>query len=322
MSSVSCAASARPTFRFSTADFPERERSSALRDIFGRTVVKLDIEPVRSEPLHSDATIYQHPGLGVLFGSCSPVRFVHPRELADDDDLSIMIGMWRNWTASMLDRTPVLRSGDGVVMWNAEVGSMTLPSSGRFVTFRVPASAIARLVPDIGKAVARRIPAQSEPLALLRRYIGVFRNAPASPTLQHLAVSHVYDLLALAIGATRDAAEIANGRGVTAARLHSLKADILDNLGQEKLSVAELAKRHNITPRHVQRLFEADGVTFSEFVRQQRLRLAHRLLTSPADQKISAIAFESGFSDLSYFNRSFRQLYGATPSDVRASARR
>jgi AraC-like DNA-binding protein len=36
---------------------------------------------------------------------------------------------------------------------------------------------------------------------------------------------------------------------------------------------------------------------------------------------VSAIAFEAGFGDLSYFNRAFRRVYGATPSDVRVKAR-
>jgi AraC-like DNA-binding protein len=37
---------------------------------------------------------------------------------------------------------------------------------------------------------------------------------------------------------------------------------------------------------------------------------------------ITGIAFSAGFSDLSHFNRAFRRAYGATPSDVRATARR
>ncbi|MEN3383321.1 MAG: hypothetical protein V7608_3365, partial [Hyphomicrobiales bacterium] len=39
-----------------------------------------------------------------------------------------------------------------------------------------------------------------------------------------------------------------------------------------------------------------------------------------AGQKISAIAFDAGFGDLSYFNRAFRRRYGAAPSEVRAAA--
>jgi AraC-like DNA-binding protein len=35
---------------------------------------------------------------------------------------------------------------------------------------------------------------------------------------------------------------------------------------------------------------------------------------------ISSVAFEVGFGDLSYFNRTFRSRYGMTPSDVRDGA--
>jgi AraC-like DNA-binding protein len=37
---------------------------------------------------------------------------------------------------------------------------------------------------------------------------------------------------------------------------------------------------------------------------------------------IAQIIHESGFGDISYFNRAFRRRYNATPSDIRAAARR
>ena len=45
-------------------------------------------------------------------------------------------------------------------------------------------------------------------------------------------------------------------------------------------------------------------------------------LTDPrrASEKISTIAFDAGFGDVSYFNRVFRQRYGDTPSGVRTHA--
>jgi AraC-like DNA-binding protein len=53
----------------------------------------------------------------------------------------------------------------------------------------------------------------------------------------------------------------------------------------------------------------------------QRLARANRLLCDPqlADRTLTAIAFESGFGDLSYFNRAFRRRYGGSPADIRAS---
>ena len=67
-----------------------------------------------------------------------------------------------------------------------------------------------------------------------------------------------------------------------------------------------------MTPRYVQRLFEADGTTFSEFLTRQRLARAHRLLCEPSSgtSAISTIAYDVGFGDLSYFNRCFRREYG------------
>jgi len=69
-------------------------------------------------------------------------------------------------------------------------------------------------------------------------------------------------------------------------------------------------------------LFESEGTTFTEYVLAQRLAHAHRMLTDPrrAVDKISTIASDAGFNDLSYFNRTFRRRFGATPSDVRMGA--
>jgi AraC-like DNA-binding protein len=43
------------------------------------------------------------------------------------------------------------------------------------------------------------------------------------------------------------------------------------------------------------------------------------MLTEPrlAQSAVGAIAYDAGFGDLSYFNRSFKRRYGATPRDVR-----
>jgi AraC-like DNA-binding protein len=66
-----------------------------------------------------------------------------------------------------------------------------------------------------------------------------------------------------------------------------------------------------------------EGTTFTDYVLGQRLARAHRRLIDPRrdGEKISAVAFDSGFGDVSYFNRVFRRHYGAAPSDVRARAR-
>ena len=134
--------------------------------------------------------------------------------------------------------------------------------------------------------------------------------------------AELLDLAVLAMGAHMNAAQAAGTRGVRATRLGAIKVDAITHLRQQDLSVASIAARHGITPRYVQRLFEAEGTTFSQFVLAQRLLLAHRLLTDPrhATSKTITIASEASFADLSYFNRAFRRHYAASPSHVRQAA--
>jgi AraC-like DNA-binding protein len=113
-----------------------------------------------------------------------------------------------------------------------------------------------------------------------------------------------------------------SARGMRAARLQAMKADVLANLGRSDLTAASVAARHDVTPRYVQMLFETEGQSFSEFVLEHRLTRVRAMLRDPklSSRTISGIAYDAGFGDISYFNRVFRQRYGATPSEVRACA--
>jgi AraC-like DNA-binding protein len=108
------------------------------------------------------------------------------------------------------------------------------------------------------------------------------------------------------------------------AKLLAIKSDIARNLDRPDLSIAALATRHACTSRFVQRLFEMVGTTFTEYVLAQRLVRAYRKLVDPRyrSEKISVIAYDCGFNDVSYFNRMFRRYFTAAPSDVRGSVRK
>ena len=180
------------------------------------------------------------------------------------------------------------------------------------------------LLRDFDTVLARPIPKQLEALRLLSNYIDGLIGEPAlsSADVARLVVTQIYDLAALTMGATRDAAEIAKGRGLRVARLRAIESDIAERLAAPELSVESVATRQRVSPRYVQTLFEQEGTTFSQYVLGQRLVRAYRILTNPlfADRSITSVAFDAGFGDLSYFNRAFRRCYGATPSEVRVEA--
>jgi AraC-like DNA-binding protein len=72
----------------------------------------------------------------------------------------------------------------------------------------------------------------------------------------------------------------------------------------------------------LRKLFSAEGTNFTEFVLTHRLAAAYRMLTDPrlVDRSISRIAHDAGFNDISHFNRSFRRVYQASPTDVQRGA--
>ncbi|MCA1394848.1 hypothetical protein I6F38_00960 [Bradyrhizobium sp. BRP56] len=50
-------------FRFSTADFGQRDRLPIFREQIGRMIVKLDPEPLSVGAFHAEANVRELPGL-------------------------------------------------------------------------------------------------------------------------------------------------------------------------------------------------------------------------------------------------------------------
>jgi AraC-like DNA-binding protein len=311
--------------RFSTADYAPRERFDAWREIYGRTMQKMDIEPLSAEELHIEATLLRMPSLAMMAGRRFAAIYSRRRQFIDHDGVSITWTHGSSCHAHQVGRAVDVTCGQAIVLTCAEPGSLRMPRLDYYFNLLVPRHCLLPLIADLDDAYGRPIPADNPALQLLTRYVGILQEAGtfAVPELRRQAVMHIHDLLALAIGATRDAAEIAKSRGARAARLRAIKEDIVNRLDQPDLSVTAIAARHRIKPRWVQRLFESEGTTFTEYVLAQRLVRAHRLLTDPrhANQKIGAIALDVGFGDLSYFNRAFRKRYGVAPSELRAATR-
>ncbi|MGH8294938.1 MAG: helix-turn-helix domain-containing protein [Steroidobacteraceae bacterium] len=92
--------------------------------------------------------------------------------------------------------------------------------------------------------------------------------------------------------------------------------------GDERVSIDTLAAEAAVSPFHLLRLFDqVVGVTPYQYVLRRRLhRAATRLCDS--SEPIATVALQSGFDDLSEFNRHFRRIFGLTPGEYRARAGR
>ena len=311
--------------RFSTDEWPEYQRLTNWRELY-RTMANVEITPLDDDPYHAETTIRLLPGLAVAWGTISRQRVDSTRELLveGDDDLHLMLPKVGDATLEQAGRE-LSPSSVGAALWcGARPGSISCGRGYSYINLKLPRRELEGRVFNLDRLVMQPLGEDVAALAMLRSYVGMLVSQPLATTeLQALFVAHVRDLVALTLGARSDAAELARGRGLRAARLQAARNHILEHLGSPDLSVTSVAARQKITPRYLQMLFDAEGTTFSEFVLKQRLAYAHRALTDPrlVARPIGVIALDAGFGDLSYFSRVFRRQYGSTPSDLRAGTR-
>ena len=309
--------------RFSSRALPEEGRGKTIEELHERGLLPTKFIRYGDAVPRVDLVNRAMPGLRILTASYTSIRREGVRQ--EGDLLYLCMTLTGTTVGSRGGREMILSDGDAVLMTNEEATwAMTSPSSVNIAGIRVPRSAIAPLVPRLENITMRRIARDTSGLRLLRKYLDVVTDdeAMATPASQRLIINHFYDLVALALGASTDAKALAAERTAGAVRLAAIKADIVANLDDGNLNATMVATRNRVTVRYLHKLFESEGITYSEFVLGQRLASAFGILRNPLHSRraISTIAFELGFNDLSYFNRAFRRRYNATPSEIRDGA--
>jgi AraC-like DNA-binding protein len=307
--------------RVSTDDFPDEKRLAMWRELYGRGITQVDIEPL-SDEFRADVTFNLLPNVSIAAGARSAAHYRVTRELLKDARDIVAVSILRSGEASATQFGQELIGGVGSasVLSGADPSVSTLHTDGSFITLALSRPAIAELAPDFAAAFGKPIPSDDPALRLLIKYLDAVLAADelADANVARSVSAHILDLVALALGARGENAELGLG-GARAARLKALKADVMTMLGNNDLSSELIAGRHGISSRYVRKLFEQDGTSFTAYVLTERLTRVRRMLseTRYAHLTIAQVAHACGFNDISYFNRAFRRHFGATPTDVR-----
>ncbi|MAZ15902.1 MAG: hypothetical protein CL535_06160 [Ahrensia sp.] len=313
----------------SSSVFPEHNRLNSWREHFGEQFLRLQIDPLDDEPFRYDASFTMMQGLHVSRGSVSAIRCTRTRDLIDDsnDDMVILIpqrGMMRVMEGG---KEMTIGSGDALVRRSSEVGQ-TLSTGGEYLTMSVPHSALAGQVLDIDRLGFAIVPEGNTALGLLASYLNAIlasniRENGQGPDLAAsiLAARHVHELTGLVLDSSRDNWYRLDtvGSGIQEARMAAIRSEIERHAGDPDFSINDVARRQGVSPGYIRKLLAARGERFTDTLRAARLDLACRMLRDHRHQqsRILEIAYHCGFSDISYFNRSFRQRFGMTPGDAR-----
>lgn len=205
---------------------------------------------------------------------------------------------------------------------NADVGEMYSGSDLDWCSVVVPRAALRELTKAADDLVAREIDPGLPAVRYFCSYLKLLLGPDGiedDPLLADHVSTTLLDLTALCLGAGGDAAEIANLRGVRAARLQLVLAEIRDKFADPGFSAEQVARKLGLSPRRVQGLLQETGASFTERVLELRLQRSRSMLARPRHDalKVSQIAHASGFNDISYFNRCFRRRFGASPTQYR-----
>lgn len=86
---------------------------------------------------------------------------------------------------------------------------------------------------------------------------------------------------------------------------------------KEDISIKEIADKLNISESGFYKFIKQHTKkTYTTLVNEFRINHASRLLMT-TDVSITAVGYDSGFNNISYFNRKFKSTYGCTPAEFR-----
>jgi AraC-like DNA-binding protein len=117
------------------------------------------------------------------------------------------------------------------------------------------------------------------------------------------------------------AAEPAARRRAADARREQIARHLRRHFADPYLTAADVAAAVGVSRRYLHRLYADDGRSFRGELIALRIEACLRAFRDEGqvDKTIAEIAFSAGYADISQFNRHFRRLNGATPSQLRAA---
>lgn len=307
------------------AHLSDRDRFRLWRDMWMEQLGAAEIRHAEDKPFATATKMRFLGDLRVgLFETTTEYYVRTPRHVANDRD-DIFVGFYRSpkpqvWSVADCDLS--LQWGNGIAYNVGQPCRSFTNGVTAWVLASIPRTLLLRLAPRADDSPVTRLDPASPAVRHLERTIDFLlqsEEVDGDPALSRNAGTALADLIALALGARGEVAEIAAGRGLRAARLREALAIIEARFADPSLSTDMVARALGLSRRYLNTLLLESGRTFAERVLELRLRKACALLSDIRNDatKVSDIALASGFSDVSYFNRRFRARFGESPSQYR-----
>lgn len=289
---------------------------------YSRSGTRLGFKPLTDARFYSSVeSICNSPR--IVRSALSPGLLFRDRNMVrdGDDNVSLVVSLAGALAINHRKREACLDRSDAVVMQADAPGSAG--TKRRFAVLEIGISQREWESRNArpGNVLMNVIRRNSEGLGLLLGYIRVLTKTalPSAAKARQLVSHHLIDLAILAM--TEPALGESELDCVVAARRTAVLDCIKSQFCDPNLSGSSVAQELGISQRYLQRLLEATGKTFTEHVNGLRLDRAFSLLVAKgANKRVSDIAFDVGYSDLTNFYRHFKSRFGDTPKAVGGSS--
>jgi AraC-like DNA-binding protein len=300
---------------------PPDDRLSYWHDAVWRTFVPLDVSTPRNTPFSGSVTTEQLGQLRISTVDADRELVRRTRSLiAESPDEYLLLGLQTRGSGVVIqdERTAVLSPGELALYDTTRPYTLDFPDRFETVVFQMPRRALGIPESDLRRITGVTIGPDQGLAGMVVPLLSKVATEASTyrPEIGELLARNISDLLTTLVTERlgRDTASLDAARQTLLLRI---RAFIDARLADPALSPEAVAAAHHISVRHLQRLFQAEGTTVSEWIRRRRLEACRRELGRPRRTRpaVAAVAQRWGFVSPAHFSRAFRAFYGMSPRE-------
>jgi acetamidase/formamidase/AraC-like DNA-binding protein len=306
------------SWSFTTESYPDHRRLEAWRGVLGRLSIEAR-NAAGARGVFATAHAVESP-LGIVVAQIAS----GPQRLSYGDDPGIIwLALHREGEAVLSEagRSTAIAVGDLVYGIDGAPAELLFATNFRELLVRVPRVALGtRLVAPLGPRVGRL----SGRSGLVRVFAELLTSV--ADTIEQLDAEAIRpievalaEFLAVSLASDQDDGTLIGATAPQTATLHRICQKVEARLGDPDLALAGIAAQEGVSMRYLQKLFEAAGSSFGEYVRQRRLERCRLDLMNPlyARDSVTTICFRWGFNEAAGFSRAFSERFGEPPRQYR-----
>jgi AraC-like DNA-binding protein len=309
----------------STAGLDQHDKFGYWQDVVCRALVDLECRPVSGMAFEASVEGSCLEGLSVARIEASAHRVERRSSAisrASEESLIFNFVLSGVAMAQQDGRSVVLRAGDGAVCDAQRPYSLRFDDAFKILTIKMARSAIAHRAGSIHRITATSFGESSQMCPILFGYLVSFSKQASllPPAASEKVARNFTELLAAALDEVILASPLPLSE-YRATALMRVRDFVERHLDVCELDTSMVSTALNLSPRYINKLFEAENTSLTRYIWRRRLERAAADLQDPARAGlgISAIAMAHGFNDLSHFSRAFRQRFDLSPRAYRAS---